>query len=219
MKFFPQRQIGVPIDTVLWDYDGTLVGTRYADEAAVRRLIAQEPGAAAGAAVFWEAEGMPLLARIETAWPGRSEEFGPLFMAKAAPQRFDGIQEVLEQLAESGYRMGVVSSRRRLPLLEGLAESGLLPHFGVIVSLDDVAQPKPSPEGLLQALALLGAAPSQTAYVGDSDVDMEAGRTARIATWRAGWSAPASIAPRGKYVLTHPLELLSCLSPASEEAS
>ena len=66
-------------DAVIWDYDGTLVDSRGADEAAVAELLAGDPGAASGAELFWAAEGRPIIERLELAWPGRADEVLPLF--------------------------------------------------------------------------------------------------------------------------------------------
>ena len=70
---------------MVFDFDGTLVASRFADEAAVAELIGSDPGAAAGAAVFWAHDGEPLLARIELAWPGRTDrDPAPLRAARGA---------------------------------------------------------------------------------------------------------------------------------------
>jgi beta-phosphoglucomutase-like phosphatase (HAD superfamily) len=50
----------------------------------------------------------------------------------------------------------VVSSRRLAALHRGLAATGLGGHFPVVIGLDDVTTPKPSPEGLILALERLG---------------------------------------------------------------
>lgn len=176
-------------DAVIWDYDGTLVASRFADEEAVERLLEHDPAARAGAEVFWATEGQPLLPRIELAWPGRSREILPLFDEQAAPHRFAHVDTVVAALQARGYHLAVVSSRRRLPLERGLRRTGLRDRFEDVVSLDDVREPKPSPEGLLHALRALGVPPTRAVYVGDSELDIEAGRRAGMTAWRATWSA------------------------------
>ena len=131
---------------MVFDFDGTLVASRFADEAAVAELIGSDPAAAAGAAVFWAHDGEPLLTRIELAWPGRTDEILPLFERPDAPLRFPGIVALLGRLGRQGLSLGVVSSRRLAALDQGLRTTGLRHHFTVVVGLDDVAEPKPSPE-------------------------------------------------------------------------
>ncbi len=200
------------IAAVIWDYDGTLVATRFADEAAVAELIRRDPAAAAGAEVFWATEGQPILERLELAWPGRVAEVLPLFDQRVRPHLHRGVRRVLDALRGRGMPMAVVSSRRREPLSWGLGACGLAPFFRVVVGLEDVSEPKPDPEGLLLAVRRLGVAPSRAVYVGDSDVDVEAGRRAGMTAWRAAWAAPpvAAVA-RSPLLVLHPGEVLARL--------
>jgi phosphoglycolate phosphatase-like HAD superfamily hydrolase len=183
------------VDAVVFDFDGTLVASRFADEAAVAELIGSDPRAAAGAAVFWAHDGEPLLSRIEMAWPGRTDEILPLFERPAAPRRFPGIGALLGRLGRQGLSLGVVSSRRLAALDQGLRATGLRRHFTVVVGLDDVAEPKPSPEGLLLALGRLGVGPSRAIFIGDTELDVEAGHRAGVAVWRAVWGLPLAPLP------------------------
>ncbi|HXA27355.1 MAG TPA: HAD-IA family hydrolase [Candidatus Angelobacter sp.] len=201
-----------PVDAVVWDYDGTLVATRFADEAAVAELIRRDPAAAAGAEVFWATEGQPIIQRLELAWPGRAAEVLPLFDQRVRPHLHRGVTPVLEELRRRGYPMAVVSSRRREPLEWGLTACGLRPYFSVVVGLEDVATPKPDPEGLLKAVRRLRVAPSRAVYVGDSEVDVEAGHRAGMTAWRATWAAPPEHAgSRVSFLLMRPGEVLDRL--------
>jgi pyrophosphatase PpaX len=196
---------------VVWDYDGTLVASRFADEAAVAELIHREPAAAAGAELFWSHEGEPLLTRIELAWPGRGAEILPLFEGQASPRRFPGITGVLEALRRRGLPMAVVSSRRRPALEEGLADTGLRSFFRAVVGLDDVREPKPNPEGLLTALGSLGVSPDQAVFVGDSHLDIEAGLRAGVIAWRATWGVQPVRESGAGILLRRPEEVIERL--------
>jgi pyrophosphatase PpaX len=207
----PTSRLQPAVDAVVFDFDGTLVASRFVDEAAVAELIAADPSAAAGAVTFWSHEGEPLVSRIELAWPGRSSEILPLFERPEAPRRFPGITDLLNRLDREGLLLAVVSSRRLAALRRGLDATGLRSHFPVVIGLEDVTTPKPSPEGLLLALRRLGVAPSQAAFVGDSDLDVEAGRRAGVTVWRAVWGLPvahpAAVHPNGTLVLRRPAEV------------
>lgn len=178
----------VPIAAVVFDYDGTLVDTRAADEAAVAELVARDPAAAAGVATFWALEGRPIVERLERAWPGRAAELLPCFDRRVVPRVLPGVAAVVAELRRRGLRLAVVSSRRCHPLRWGLAASGLGDLFDVVVGLEDVRSPKPDPEGLLLACRRLEVVPAAAVYVGDSEVDVEAGRRAGMTTYRAAWA-------------------------------
>ena len=57
----------------------------------------------------------------------------------------------------------------------------------VLVCADEVTNPKPHPEPVEKALALLGAEPATAVYVGDSIHDMVSGRAAGVRTAAALW--------------------------------
>jgi pyrophosphatase PpaX len=57
-----------------------------------------------------------------------------------------------------------------------------------IVSVDDVANPKPHPEPVLRAMEELGADPATTMMVGDSAVDMESAAAAGTIPVGVAWS-------------------------------
>lgn len=199
-----------PFDAVVWDYDGTLVDTRSSDEAAVADLVRSDPAAAAGVETFWSHEGLPILERLELAWPGRSHEVLPLFDRELRPRIYPGVRRTLTLLRDRGIGLAVVSSRRLGPLERGLRWCGLAPYFETVVGLDSVLACKPDPEGLLLALRSLGVGPARAVYVGDRDVDLEAGRRAEIAAWHAVWSHAASqVASSHPITLSHPGEVLA----------
>jgi len=211
------RRPSAPFEAVVFDFDGTLVASRFADEAAVAALIASDISAAAGAEVFWAHEGEPLLARIEVAWPGRLSEVLPLFERQGAPRCYPGVIPVLRRLRRRGLRLAVVSSRRRAALESGLLATGLVPYFPVVVGLEDVAEPKPSPEGLLLALRRLEVSAARTLYVGDNPLDVEAGHEAQVTVWRAVWGLPPT-SPNGVVILRRPAEILDRIAAADAVA-
>ena len=206
------------VDAVVWDYDGTLVDGRAADQAAVAELIRRDPGAAAGAELFWAAEGHPILQRLELAWPGRVEEVLPLFDRRTRPRVFPGIRAVLTELRRRGLPLAVVSSRRQEPLEWGLRATRLGGQFDTILGLESVAAPKPDPEGLLLACARLGTSPLHSVYIGDGEVDVEAGRRAQMIVWRATWALPLDRrAPCSAIEVRRPREVLERLDGLGEE--
>lgn len=61
-----------------------------------------------------------------------------------------------------------------------LAEFGLTKYFDLVVTSIDIQHPKPSPDALLKILDHFNIEPHQALYVGDSQVDVEAARSAKI---------------------------------------
>ena len=189
----------IPIDTVLFDFDGTLVETEL-DFARMRRevlalsahygtappkdlyileiiddtqqqLAARDPQAAK--AFVQEAERV--LADIEIA-------------GAAQAQPLPGAEETLRKLHERGVRIGIVTRNCR-PAVESVLARLSLPH-DLLLTRDDVVRVKPDPAHLLEAVRRLGSQPAQALMVGDHPMDILAGRqtgmfTAAITTTRS----------------------------------
>jgi phosphoglycolate phosphatase/pyrophosphatase PpaX len=97
---------------------------------------------------------------------------------------------MLAALRSAGIPLGVVTSKGRRAW-EVTTVRIDLGDFAVVVTEDDVREPKPHPEGLLAAAAALGLPPAEVAYVGDSTGDLQAGRAAGMPVGAALWPKTA----------------------------
>ncbi len=91
---------------------------------------------------------------------------------------FPGVYEGVKMLAESGYKLGIVTSKRPHLVKRGLDILQLSDIFEVIVTPDDTKENKPHPEPILLGCKKIGVLPQNTIYVGDSLFDMQAGQAA-----------------------------------------
>ena len=88
--------------------------------------------------------------------------------------------EVLRTLRRRGARTGIISSKTRSRILEKFRRDGAEDAIDLIVGIEDVARPKPDPEGIEKALDILGTTPNETLYIGDSLFDAEAAQNAAV---------------------------------------
>ncbi|HHY98413.1 MAG TPA: HAD-IA family hydrolase [Firmicutes bacterium] len=93
---------------------------------------------------------------------------------------FPGVPEALRRLREAGLKCAIASNKPRYSSINLLDALDIRYHFSVIVGADCVPAPKPDPAMILQALSDLGGTPEDTIYVGDSVVDILAGRDAGL---------------------------------------
>jgi pyrophosphatase PpaX len=100
---------------------------------------------------------------------------------------YPGVVEAVREIKSAGIQTGLVTSKNRQGALRGLALVGLEALMDVMVCADEVNNPKPHPEPVEKAVALLGADPARTVYVGDSIHDMHSGRAAGVKTAAALW--------------------------------
>jgi pyrophosphatase PpaX len=100
---------------------------------------------------------------------------------------YPGVVAALEAIRAAGRRTGLVTSKNRQGAMRGLTLVRLEAMMDVLVCADEVTNPKPHPEPVEKAVALLGADPDSTVYVGDSIHDMVSGRAAGVRTAAALW--------------------------------
>ncbi|WML50486.1 HAD family hydrolase [Neobacillus sp. PS3-34] len=97
------------------------------------------------------------------------------------------INNLLQNLKRNGYKLGIVTGKARRSLDISLKCLNMNNFFDVIVTGDDVNIPKPHPEGINKALALLNITNSEALFIGDSDADIQAGKQANVHTIGVQW--------------------------------
>ncbi len=97
------------------------------------------------------------------------------------------IKDLLDYLKGKGVKLGIMTGKSSRSLDISLQLMGLDGYFDVLVSGDDTKKPKPDPEGLLIALDKLASKPDETLFIGDSNVDVDAGKSADIPTIGIKW--------------------------------
>ena len=91
-----------------------------------------------------------------------------------------GAMNVLKTLHGLGYRLGIVSTKFRFRIETVLKRDGLLDTIEVIIGGEDVTNHKPHPEALFKATDRLALPVERCVYVGDSEVDASAARSAGV---------------------------------------
>jgi HAD superfamily hydrolase (TIGR01549 family) len=95
-------------------------------------------------------------------------------IAAACYRVYPDVFPTLDYLRHRGLRLGLISNHAwRLPEL--VAELGLAGYFDLVVTSARAGYRKPRPEIFRQALALAGAEPGRSLYVGDDPTCDEAG--------------------------------------------
>lgn len=100
---------------------------------------------------------------------------------------FPNTLETLATLKGRGYTLATVSTRAKITTVETLKRAHIDHFFDTIISGDDAPQVKPDPAPLLLALERLQRAPHEAVMIGDSHLDIEAGKNAGTQTIRASY--------------------------------
>lgn len=173
---------------VLFDIDGTLLDTYNFVFHAVKHSVTVHGYSYPAKEKIGEAMGKPLLEFYEVLVP----EANPSMLAKShvefqqenfhLAKPFQKAKKILKHLKNSGFLIGAVSNRLKESLLHTLKRAKLYDYFDVIISADDVVNPKPHPRHLLAALNKLEVKPENSYMVGDTENDILAGKNAKVKT-------------------------------------
>ena len=91
------------------------------------------------------------------------------------------VKEHLKKWHEAGYRMAIVSVKRKKTIEEGLEYAGIDKDlFEVITGPEEVSKPKPDPEGIFAACAKMNVSHDDVVYVGDSPIDVQMAKNAGV---------------------------------------
>lgn len=181
------------INTILFDLDGTITDSL----PLIRHTyfsVFQEMGIPWGDDDVMKIIGLPLreIGQI-MAGAGKEDEFFNTYQKHYRNNHdkvmslFPGTQEILNELREGGYVLGIVTSKSRYGSDMTLSLLDISDFFDVVITADDCEKHKPNPDPVLVALKKLRKANKQTVYIGDSPFDIEAGNRAGVTTIAVTW--------------------------------
>lgn len=181
--------------TVLFDLDGTLLDTNELIIASFLHTLEQFcPEKGYGRQDVIARMGLPLRDMLASFHAEQVEEMMAVYrehnfanhdkMVKA----FQHVPEVLAELDKRGIVMGVVTTKQKNTVEMGLRLCQIERYMRSVVTIEDVANPKPHPEPVLKAMKELSAEQETTLMVGDSRYDIEAAKQAGIDSAGVAWS-------------------------------
>lgn len=175
------------IDTVLFDFDGTLVDSSRAICRAFNEALATEARPAVPDEAIRPMIGRPLVEMFATVDAQADREALERYVGAyraawdliAVPltSPLPAMMETIDGLGRH-RKLGVVTSRLSSGAHRIIDALGLSGRFDVVVGLEHVARPKPDPEAVHLALGRLGARAERAMMVGDTPDDVLAGRAA-----------------------------------------
>ncbi len=206
---------------LLFDLDGTLLDSADLIIAAFQETCRVRLQREVGRTTILKSRALPIRERFHALAPDRDEELAQDYLARylalhdRLARLFPGVPEVLDALAGRGYRLGIVTSKRRATTRASVEAFRLDRWCRVIVADEDVTRHKPDPEPVRTAAELLGVPVSDTLMVGDTALDIAAGRAAGAGTAAALWdpiSVRGVLAAEPDHRLHRPEDLLAiCL--------
>ena len=180
---------------ILFDFDGTLVDTNGLILKSMRATFSKllnDPDVSDD--VLLDCIGPPLVATARRFLPEDEQLFVDTYREfcfeyhDELVEIYPGVVELLVRLRESGFKLVVVTSKKRDMLLKGLNATGIADFFDELVCEEDVDNHKPEPDAVLVAMERAGLAPDECLMVGDNYHDILSARAAGVRSVAVGWS-------------------------------
>ena len=212
------------INTVLFDFDGTLADTDRLIVDSWQHTYRTFDGRERPVEAIMATLGEPLVVTLKKTLPHADTAEAMATYRDFQIDRFEdmiavfpGMDDLPKTLKAQGYKLGIVTSRLTRTTMRGLDVLGVRACFDTVVTADDTAKHKPHPEPILTALARLGAAPEESIMIGDSTFDIHCAKNAGVRSVLVGWTRALPPAERrGKnapdFVIATAEELLDVLA-------
>ncbi len=97
-------------------------------------------------------------------------------------ESYSNANDTLELLKNSGLKFGLHTTSNRNLIYPAIKNLDLEKYFEIILTKDDVENPKPNPEVIYKEIKFLKSNPSECLIVGDSDKDIQTGKNAKVDT-------------------------------------
>ncbi len=198
----------------LFDLDGTLVDSAPDLAHAVDYALSTHGFAPIGEAQLRDYIGGGATRLIHRALTGRPDGNAPSAIFERVYETFDAVYaasvfvrsrvyptttETLESLRSNGWKLAVVTNKPARFSEPLLTAADLADRFDLVLSGDSLPAKKPEPAPLLHAMSLLDSSVDRTVMVGDSLLDLGAGRRAgcRVVCVNYGYGGGVDLAAAG----------------------
>ena len=179
--------------TIIFDLDGTLIDSDYYNMTSLKNAINRIENRNLTLEEVKKVSGAPAKATLDILGVVKREEVvaewdAEFFRQKGRADYFEGMEQALEALKQSGIYIGIVTSRERHEYDAFFSHLGLFDRFETVVFASDTENHKPHPEPILKFLTVSGREKAGAIYIGDTKFDRDAAQGAGIDFALAGWS-------------------------------
>lgn len=183
------------IDTVLFDFDGTIMDTNNVILMSWQHTFKTLENREEKVETLVKTFGEPLETTMRKFFPHipteesieiyrsyHRDNFGELI------DLFPGMKELLAKVKGGGFKTGLVTSRLWHTTRQGMEKYGIEEYFDAVVTAEDTTRHKPDPQPVNIALEKLEAKPQQAIMLGDTMFDILCARNAGVRSVLVAWS-------------------------------
>jgi len=217
------RAAAAAVDTVLFDFDGTVMDTTEVIVNSWQHTFRTLEGKERPLSDIYPTFGEPLELTMQKFFPDipvdesvniyRSyhvDNFGDLIRV------FPGMEELLQVLQKDGYTLALVTSRLKRTTDQGLEAYGLGKYFEYVLTADDTNKHKPDPTPINITLEKLNKKPENAIMIGDTMFDILCAKNAGVKSVLVHWAVAVSEEERigenaPDFIIKEPMEIIDIL--------
>lgn len=171
------------VDTILFDWDGTLAQTLEVWLQTFKEAYAKvgiHPSDKDISSKFGKWDAYIDLGVDPKDFETYNQHLEVIYERLEKVELYPGAKEILLQLKNDGFKLGLVSTSTAKMLNTALKNHEIEHLFDVVVSADDTEKHKPDPTPIYIALEKIGSSKESAIFVGDSDKDTGAAHNAGV---------------------------------------
>ena len=128
---------------------------------------------------------------------------------------FTGTLDILKNLKNSGFKLSIATGKLTAEVIRNLTSLQILDYFDLVLGFDSVSKPKPDGQIVSKTLTELNFQASEAIMIGDSHLDIQTGKNAKISTIGVTWgisSFDRMLEEKPDFIVESPSELLEILT-------
>lgn len=199
---------------VIFDIDGTMLDSAYADITALQRVMRELQGKEYESHELRFALGIPgevALKQLGVNEVPVANQLWNSYMQELSctMKLFDGIKELLVELKNRGIKLGIITSKNKKEFHNDFIPFGIDTYFDTVITVEDSIAPKPSIEPMLAYLNKTGVKPQEALYIGDTLYDRECSVNAGVDFGVAMWGSHSIEQIHATYYFETPKDVLN----------
>lgn len=185
------------IKGIIFDIDGTLVSTNelifasfnYVTKKYLNRIYSDKEIIS----FFGPTEDYILKRLMKDKYEEAREDYFDFYIQNhdKMTKKIDGVLELIKKIKSRGIPLAIYTGKGKTSTEITLKKLGIYEYFDLIISGDDVAEHKPSPEGIQIFLNQFQLKPETVIMVGDAPADVFAARNANVKIVSVLWDSYA----------------------------
>lgn len=201
----------------VFDVDGTLLDTEFAVLQAWKDTLFELEGKVYKSEDLYFTLGIPgqvAFARLGFKDPESAYKvwYGHFIKYNSTVTLFAGMEDTLKVLKETGFQLGIVTSKTYQEFVDEALHYKIIEYFGTIIGRTDSPRPKPFADPILTYMEKTRTRPEDIVYIGDAIYDYRCARNAGVDFGLVMWGNPPKEDINAKYFLKGPNDILSICS-------